>query len=138
MDREQSRQLLRVLITLIGITATVTGLFVVLTGSSGQVDGSQAPPSVESELRFFAVFWIAYGVAALRTAPRADQETVAVRALALILFGGGIARSIAWIADGRPHALFIVLLCLELLLPALMLVLQGRLGSERSPEVGGG
>jgi hypothetical protein len=116
--------LLRALITLIGITAIVTGIFVVLTGSSGQVDGTQAAPSVESELRFFAAFWVAYGAAALYVAPRAVRDIHAVRALALFLFLGGVARGIAWIADGRPHTLFVVLLVLELLLPPSILLLQ--------------
>jgi hypothetical protein len=115
---------LRAILTLIGLTATLTGIFAVLTGSSGQVGGTQAAPSVESELRFFAAFWIAYGAAALYVAPRAVREIHAVRALALFLFLGGIARAIAWIADGRPNTLFIVLLALELLLPPSMLLLQ--------------
>ena len=116
--------MLRGLLTLIGITAIATGAFAVLTGSSGQVDGSQAAPSVESELRFFAAFWIAYGAAALYVAPRAVREIHAVRALALFLFLGGVARGIAWIADGRPQALFVALLVLELLLPPVILLLQ--------------
>ena len=121
---EQKALWLRAVLTLIGITAIVTAAFVILTGSSGQVDGSQAAPSVESELRFFAAFWLAYGAAALYVAPRAAREIHAVRALALFLFLGGVARGIAWIADGRPHALFIVLLAFELLLPPFILLLQ--------------
>lgn len=114
----------------IGITATVTGIYVVLAGVDGQTDGGAATSSVESELRFFAVFWIAYGVAALWVAPRAERETLTVRALALILFGGGIARGVAWIDEGRPHALFVVLMCLELLIPCILLILQRRIGDR--------
>jgi len=115
---------LRALVTLIGVTATLTGLFVVLLGSSGQVDGAQAVASVESELRFFAVFWIAYGAVALWVAPRVEREVHIVRALAFFLFLGGVARGIAWIADGRPHPLFVGLLVLELLIPVALLLLQ--------------
>ena len=140
MSSERETRLLRALFALIGVTAIVTGLFVVLTGSSGQVDGSQAAPSVESELRFFAVFWIAYGVAALRVAPRADREIFMVRALAAFLFLGGLARAIAWIADGKPHGLFIGLLVLELLIPPVILGLQHRLlatsGQRAGPRAG--
>jgi Domain of unknown function (DUF4345) len=124
LDFERKSRLLRGLLTLIGLTATLTGIFAVLTGSSGQADGAQATPSVESELRFFAAFWIAYGAAALYVAPRVAREIHAVRALAVFLFLGGVARGIAWIADGRPQALFIVLLALELLLPPAILLLQ--------------
>ena len=124
MDLERKSGSLRAILTLIGLTATLTGIFAVLTGSSGQVGGTQAAPSVESELRFFAAFWIAYGAAALYVAPRAVREIHAVRALALFLFLGGIARVIAWIADGRPNTLFIVLLAFEVLLPPSILLLQ--------------
>ena len=130
---ERKRRLLQVLLTLIGLTAVGTGIFAVLTGSSGQIDASQAAPSVGSELRFFAVFWIAYGAVALRVAPRAAREVFTVRTLAFFLFVGGLARAIAWIADGRPHPLFIVLLFLELLLPMLILYLQRSATSAQSP-----
>jgi hypothetical protein len=138
VDFDRETRLLRVLFTLIGATAVVTGLFAVFSGSGGQVDGSQAAPSVESELRFFAVFWIAYGVAALRVAPRADREIFMVRALAAFLFLGGLARAIAWIADGKPHGLFIGLLVLELLIPAVIFVLQHRLLARNGHHVGRG
>lgn len=58
---------------------------------------------------------------------------MAVRALALVLFAGGVARAIAWLASGRPHAFFIVLLALELLIPVLVVVWQRRLASLTPP-----
>lgn len=111
----------------LGVVAIVAGLFAVLTGTGGQLDGSAATPSVESEFRFFAVFWAAYGAAALWVAPRIERETAAVRALALFLFAGGLARVIASIASGRPHSFFIGLMLLELLLPFVMVLGQSRL-----------
>jgi hypothetical protein len=128
---ERRKRLLQALVTALGVTAMVTGVFAVLTGPGAQVDGSEAAPSVESEYRFYAAFWIGYGAAALWVAPRVDREPVAVRALAVVLFAGGVARAIAWIASGRPHALFIVLLGLEFVIPVLVLVLQRQLAEPR-------
>lgn len=108
---------------MIGVTAIATGAYGVLTGSGGIVGGEQASPTVESELRYFTVFWIAYGVAALWVVPRVEREGALVRALALVMFAGGVARGIAWIASGQPHALFIVLMGLELLIPLLLVLL---------------
>jgi hypothetical protein len=125
-----ARRLLQALFAVLGATAIVTGTFSVLTGSGAQVEGAEAVPSVESELRFYAAFWIGYGAAALWVAPRVERETLAVRALAAILFIGGIGRAIAWIDAGQPHALYIVLLCLELLLPAVMLLGQRALANR--------
>ena len=64
-----------------------------------------ANPLVESELRFYAAFYVAYGLAALRVAPRADSDTAAVRALAGALFFAGAARPGGWLAVRRPHEL---------------------------------
>lgn len=99
---------------------------------------SDMTASEESEFRFFAAFWIAYGVAALWVAPRVDRETTAVRALALALFAGGLARGMAWIAAGPPHALFIALMGLELLIPPLAIWWHNRVASRRGFGAGGG
>jgi hypothetical protein len=62
-----------------GAVAIATGVFGVVTGVEGIPGDSGADASVESELRFLYVFWIAYGLALLRVAPRVDTETIAVR-----------------------------------------------------------
>jgi Domain of unknown function (DUF4345) len=61
------RRLLQALFTALGVIAIATGLLVVVAGQDGIPGGKAASPSVDSELRFFCVFWIAYGVAAVRT-----------------------------------------------------------------------
>jgi hypothetical protein len=127
MSFESRKRALRVLFTGLGVVPILTGLFAVFAGPGAQVDGESVNTSVESEYRFFAALWVAYGVAALWVAPRVDRETIAVRALALILFSAGIARAIAWIAAGRPHWSFLALLSLELLIPPLILHWHGAL-----------
>ena len=127
-----SRQLLRALLTIVGMVAAATGIFAVLTGANGMPGEIQASASVESELRFFAVFWIAYGVVALRTAPRVELETTTVRALALAMFVAGLARAVAWIAVGRPHSLFVALMIVELIGPPLVVVWQARVARSSS------
>lgn len=111
---------------MLGVVAICAGMFAVLTGTGGQLDGESTNPSVESEFRFFAAFWVAFGVAALRVAPRVDREITASRALAGFLLLGGVARAVGWIAEGQPHALYIVLMCLELVIAVLVLLLLGR------------
>lgn len=88
--------------------------------------------TVDNELRFFAVFWIAFGVVAIRVAPRVDTETQLVRALALTLFVGGLARAISWLAAGEPHPLFVSLMFLEVLGAPLVVAWQGKLSRSAS------
>jgi hypothetical protein len=123
---------LSALLLVAGAVPIVTGVFTVLTGAGGIPGENETSASVESELRFFAVFWIAYGATVIWTAPRAARETTLVRALMAVLFLGGIARAIAWAAEGHPHGLFIVLMAIELLLPPAIVLWQSRVTSGRA------
>jgi hypothetical protein len=121
------RNLLQVFLALLGAVALAAGLFTVLTGTNGMPGDSGATPNVESELRFYAVFWSAYGILALLAVRRPEDQTSLVRGLALFLFLGGVGRAIAWVASARPDTQFVVLMGLELALPLFMLWAQARI-----------
>ncbi len=87
-----AERLLQALLTTVGLVAMATGAFALVTGSSGMPGEIEANATVESELRYFAAFWIAYGAVAFRTASRVATATTAVRALALAMFIGGVGR----------------------------------------------
>ena len=126
MARPAEARLLQALLTTVGLVAMATGVFALVTGSGGMPGKIEADATVESELRYFAAFWIAYGAIAFRTAPRVATATTAVRVLALAMFIGGLGRALAWIDVGRPHGLMVVLMVIELVLPALLVVSQQR------------
>jgi hypothetical protein len=112
-----------------GAVATAAGLHTALTGGRSLPGGQPTTPSIESELRFYGAFYAAYGVCALRTAPQADSDVRAVRALAGALFLAGLARAGGWIAAGPPHPLQRALLAIELAAPPLVVALQRRAAS---------
>jgi hypothetical protein len=109
-----------------GAVATAAGLYTVLAGAKSLPGQELASPSVESELRFYAAFYVAYGLAALRIAPRADRDTPAVRALAGTLFLGGLARAGGWLSVGGPGRLQRGLMVIELAAPPLAVAWQTR------------
>jgi Domain of unknown function (DUF4345) len=109
-----------------GAVATGAGLHSVIAGARALPRQAAANPSVESELRFYAAFYVAYGLAVLRVAPRADRDPAAVRALAGALFLAGLARGVGWLAVGRPHQLQRGLLAIELAAPPAIVGLQSR------------
>jgi Domain of unknown function (DUF4345) len=117
-----------------GMIATTAGLHTVITGAKSLPGEGRANSSVESELRFYAAFYVAYGLAALRVAPRADRDTVAVRRLAGALCLAGLARAGAWLTVGRPHAVQQVLLLIELSAPPAVVIWQHAAGRETIPE----
>jgi hypothetical protein len=109
-----------------GAVATAAGLHTVIAGARSVPGGPAASPELDSELRYYSAFYVAYGVAALRTAPRADEDPAAVRALAGALFVAGLARAGSWLATGRPHPVQRMLLALELGVPAVVLAASAR------------
>jgi hypothetical protein len=109
-----------------GAVATAAGLHTVIAGARSVAGQGPANPALESELRFYAAFYVAYGVAALRVAPRADRDAVAVRALAGALLLAGLARAGGWLAVGRPHTVQRALLAIEIAAPAPLVVWQAR------------
>jgi Domain of unknown function (DUF4345) len=125
-----SRKALRAVFYVGGAVATAAGLHTVVTGAKSLPDQSTANPAVESELRFYAAFYAAYGAALLRVAPRADYDRTAVRASAAALLLAGLARAAAWRNVGRPHRLQIALLAAELGAPPLLVAWQARLAGH--------
>jgi Domain of unknown function (DUF4345) len=117
---------LRVAFRIGGVVATAAGLHTVIAGARSIAGQDTANPSLESELRFYAAFYVAYGVIALRVAPRADRDAAAVRALAAVLFVAGLARGGGWLKVGRPHGLQRVLLVIELAAPPTVIAWQRR------------
>jgi hypothetical protein len=112
-----------------GAVATGAGMHTVIAGARSIAGQGAANASVESELRFYAAFYVAYGLAALRVAPRADRDHAAVRALAGALFLAGLARAGAWRAAGKPHVGQRALLAVELAGPPALGLLQARLAA---------
>jgi hypothetical protein len=124
------RSALRAVFYVGGVVATTAGLHTVIAGARSLPGQELANPAVESELRFYAAFYVACGLVALRVAPRADRDPAAVRALAAALFLAGLARAGGWLAVGKPHPLQRALLVIELAAPPAMVAWQARLAAE--------
>jgi hypothetical protein len=109
-----------------GLVATTAGLHTVIAGAKSLPGEKLANPAVENELRFYAAFYVAYGLVTLRVAPRSDRDTTTVRALAGALFLAGLARAGGWRAAGRPHRVQRALLAVEIAAPPAIIVWHAR------------
>ncbi len=90
-----------------------------------------AGPDVDSELRFYAVLWAAYGAAALWVAQALPERIALLRMMLGVFWLGGIGRVISYFVAGAPHPLFIVLMWIEIILaPALFALSYRRLAQE--------
>jgi hypothetical protein len=107
-----------------GAIATAAGVHTMLAGGRSFPPWRRGSAMVESELRFYAGFYAAYGLALLRAAASAEADPRAVRALAGTLFLGGLGRANAWARAGSPHPLQRALLAIELTAPVAIMRLS--------------
>jgi hypothetical protein len=85
--------------------------------------GEPWPATTDSELRFYAPFWGAFGLMALEVARRPLQRLAWTPWLAAVFFAGGLGRLISLVAVGTPHPFFVLLMAIELLLPPVLVIL---------------
>jgi len=143
---------LRILLIILGIAAIAICLSILFLGPSatasssehlynavmgwrGRVDGAW-PATMDSELRFYAPFWGAYGVLLIATARDLSRLGLWVPWLALLFFAGGVGRAISWMAAGPPHPFFLLLMAIELVTPPVLALLWW--GGRASSGVGQG
>lgn len=131
------RRTLTIVLAALGASAAAIGAAIFLLGPAAvgrafamalAALGLAAPPprldgaDIDSEMRFYAVFWIAYGVFLLRAARRPWGPEIPP--LMGLVFAGGVGRLLSLAAFGPPHPLFQLLAAIELILPAAVLALR--------------
>jgi hypothetical protein len=121
-----------VAIFVLGAGATAHAFEAAFDAISGPHPGEGAWPAVmDSELRFYAVLWGAYGLLLIAVARHIEARGRWLPWLALVFFLGGIGRLLSLVLVGPPHQVFVLLMGLELVLPP-VIVLVWRAG-RRGP-----
>jgi hypothetical protein len=112
-----------------GITGHLTEVtFNSLTGVNHYLTGPYSP-TVESEMRFYAPFWIAYGGLLIYVARDLASRGFWIPLLCAVFFAGGAGRAISFFTSGPPHPAFTVLMVIELVLPLVFIALWARVRS---------
>jgi hypothetical protein len=131
-----SVRFLKGLLLVLGLSAIFIGAIVYVFGAKTAIHWTEMiyamflaqPPrlnpltvsaTLDSELRFYAVFWISYGVVMVWGAWDILKRIQFVLILVVLFFFGGIGRVISLIFVGNPHPAFIVLMVIELVLPVI-------------------
>ena len=143
-------RILAILLMVLGLSAILIGLSIYLTGAShtGEIttqlydhltrmSQSSAPldgPTVDSELRFYAPFWIAYGAMLIATARKLKLYLNRVPLLSAVFFAGGVGRGLAYVFTGPPHPAFVVLMVTEFVLPMIFIGLWAACRGSYPPE----
>jgi hypothetical protein len=104
---------LRIALRALALVPIVTGLASAVGGSGIVPGGGGVSPSVESELRFFSIWWVGLGLYLWSLAPRLEERGRELRVACGLLFAGGLARLWAIADVGRPDGTFVVLMVVE-------------------------
>ena len=88
-------------------------------------------PNLESELRFYSVWWIGAGLSLIWLAPRVAERALELRVFSGLLFLAGVSRVLAaldtdWLSTGQ-----LILMGLELVLPVVLVTWQARVARSR-------
>jgi hypothetical protein len=118
-----ARNLSRTLYVL-SVIPIAAGLATVVLGADSVPAPNDAPPNVESELRFYSVWWIGAGLFLAWLAPRVEERTLELRVFCALLFLSGVSRLLAAAATDWPSAGQLILMGFELGLPVLLVTWQ--------------
>lgn len=130
MDR-----LLRAVMSILGAAIVLIGLAHVVAGTSIIAGAGPFSSSIDSEDRFFGAIFVFYGVAWILCVRRYDARLLQLLAGAFFL--GGVARLISMWQTGMPHALYIVLTVVELLLPVAIIAMARSSNLDKKSGVQG-
>ncbi|HEX8003198.1 MAG TPA: DUF4345 domain-containing protein [Mycobacteriales bacterium] len=119
-----SRRALQCALVALGAVPFATGVATLARGTAIVRDAPPPDPNVESEHRFFAVWWTAVGPLLWSLVPEVERRERALRGVAATLFAGGVVRLVAARKTGAPHPLYRALAAAELALPPVMVAWQ--------------
>lgn len=122
---------LRGLLLLFGVSVIGISLAHIVLGPIVIPGSVPVNATMDSEDRFYATFFLAYGVAVLWCLKGWRAKLREIRVLMAIFFLGGLARLVSIAAVGMPHSFFVVMTVIELLLPPFMIWLSARAAGHR-------
>jgi len=116
---------LRRTLYVLAVVPILAGASTVIFGADSVLGAGEASPSLESELRFYSVWWIGAGLFLIWLAPRVQERTLETRVFCALLFLAGLSRLFAVLATDWPSTGQIVLMVVELVLAVVLAIWQG-------------
>lgn len=98
-----------------GVVCIGIGLAHLFFGTATIIGGGPVNATIDSDVRFYAVLFVAYGAAYVWCAMDVPRRCDEVNLLGVIFFVGGLARFIAWAATGAPNWFYVLMIPVNLL-----------------------
>jgi hypothetical protein len=120
-----------------GLTCAGIGLAHLLFGTSTIIGGGSVNATIDSDMRFYALLFAAYGLTFVWCAVDIEERGRVANILGAIFFAGGLARLLAWAATGQPNWFYVVMILVELIVPLVNWALIRRVSGSRRTDVAG-
>ena len=127
---------LQVFLGLFGVTAIFIASLHIVLGPQAIPGSIPVNATMDSEDRFYATLFAAYGVALLWCIKDIERKSTVVYFLALTFLMGGLARLVSVAAVGPPDTFFIAMTVLELLIPCFLAFMQSRIAKDTDAQRG--
>lgn len=105
-----------VLLILAGIMV-IAGLQGLIGGADIVLGGNEHSQNVDSEFRFFSVWYVLMGGVLLRAVPRVETAALEVRLVGAGFFLAALGRIASIVDEGAPHGYYLALTAIEFLIP---------------------
>lgn len=128
-----SKRVLQIVTAILALVPIATGVIGML-GLSDPIYAAMGLPRnalLDSNLRFFAGFWLGLGLAMMWLVPRIETQAVLFRAIWIAIFIGGIGRLLSVFAIGPPPIPFIGFTVLEIVGAPIFVAWQASIANRR-------
>jgi hypothetical protein len=122
---------LQIFLVLFGSVAILIALMHVALGPAAIPGYLPVNATMDSEDRFYATLFGAFGIALVWCAKDVVRKSSVVYFLMGTFFAGGLARLVSVASAGPPNAFFVAMTGLELLIPPIVVACQRRLSADR-------
>jgi hypothetical protein len=117
-----------------GVVCVGIGLSHLAFGSASIIGGGAVNATIDSDMRFYALLFAAFGAAFVWCAADITERGRVANLLGAVFFAGGIARLIAWAATGQPNWFYVLMVPVELIIPLVNYALIRQTSHSRRNE----
>lgn len=128
------RRVFEIWLIVFGLACAGIGAAHLFGGQATYIGGGTVNATMDSDLRFYSLLFLAYGLAFVWAARDIDRRATVINLLGALFFLGGLTRLLAWAASGAPTWFYIVMIPVELIVPLVNYWALRAIARREAPE----